>query len=1316
MVVAPRSGLATRTVERTAPSPKAVRVAATTSLGALLLAGCGGGGGGSVAPTGPQTAHAELARVEYGRLADVYAYSINASGQRTVQLYQRDVLIGPNVADQRGTNSTLRDDQIEWDFLSSDAETLQPRLLIPRDVTSESFRLIFDALDDEARLVVPMSFGQGGPGQPYSVVPRNCGIRLTFTSGLGIDDDFFVVRNAQGTVTGLRNTEAVQLLQIAGDPSLANNLRPLPVRIVVRDNVMVLDPVLLGSEGLQYLARNNAAGLPESPDQVGANIRIALALEGPLAFPRVRSNAANDLIGTNNSGARSLIRDFRSGNLADTSSDISRGFVRDPEPPRIVGTIPMFLERVDPVNEFTQEVTIYKNGIEHEIDSGDVLRFVIDNSGVPVATSEVVSDPEDDRDRPTFQHVRARIRIVPNLEDYDPSNNPNFPPEGPQRDEWLARNAPRALLVAEFAAGGRPNPNNPTETLGDQPRYFITFSPEPRPDASGVVGLPNEFVSPFAGAIVRFTKPVDVKSVRWADTFFFATRNLLDEAVKEDFIANRPHNVGGGGFGMDPASFREAKYRTPHLIASRLFDEDGSQTSLRLQPTSGFYLDDVMRNPPPNADYSYFLHLVAGPEDGIRDLAGNPLDLQADDQTRRDFVTIPFTVDTRSNGVRPNFDNNYAVSLVRRLADEDEDEGPSYYRREDIQSGATPVAAAYNLADVFGPHSLINGQLVARPTSRTRTVVDNLNQAPVAAQSSPLRWCPFQVGGEDQIASNTSTTPFGQGIQNPLNPYGSRLQTVWREIDLSLSRVDPRDFNLDVEQMYWAPFDGNPITFDEFDRVSLFLGHSEKRPEPCVGNFSALPSLPDSGLQIGTDGFYNNYIHNLQANTTGTVRESQPDPHPAYVDAVLQINPTEAVYEPNNSNRFLPLPDFRKPYFVYRDETVVEQGCASGVSSDVANGNGQYDPYIITPWNHGSGRHAVQEGSTIVFVNGFWNTANNYSLANLTARPPDRFTDGLVGHIALPLLADFWTYCDSSSLPAGGGYVAIGNNGWQISITLQSSPQPNFRVYSGGRPPVGAGAALCIGPASTVWRNPGGGYPPGSTAATPAGDNSLYWIMIDFLKRATVVTSGFVDLMNPHRMATNPADPNYGVDPRLGPYFFSGGAYNLPQDTLPYFTFNAEGTESGGTAVTVQFRGAGSIEAQPWYYANVINTGALYPAAWRPQMLPTIDNFPLDPYKACDAHIRKFDDRPSSLSGGAARNWWTYLYNRTLTSYVQDPNTLMDASFTRRFAGPNEGFTPRDIRFVNWRFLMSNNTEATPPVAPQIDTFALAYRFQRRTP
>ena len=92
--------------------------------------------------------------------------------------------------------------------------------------------------------------------------------------------------------------------------------------------------------------------------------------------------------------------------------------------------------------------------------------------------------------------------------------------------------------------------------------------------------------------------------------------------------------------------------------------------------------------------------------------------------------------------------------------------------------------------------------------------------------------------------------------------------------------------------------------------------------------------------------------------------------------------------------------------------------------------------------------------------------------------------------------------------------------------------------------------------------------------------------------------------------------------------------------------------------------------------------------------------------------MRKWDNR--SLPGSSqARNWWTYLYNRTVTSYVEDPNLLMDPAYTIDYAGPNETFNPKDIRFVNWRFIAANNAEASPPVSPTIETFALSYRWQQ---
>ena len=1288
-------------------------------LTVAIAAACSGSSGGTTGTTTPDaSSQAQLTRVEFGRLVDVYGLQVTPEGS-SIALFRRDVVIGGDIQDQRATNSTLRDDEITYDFIASDPDTLQPRLFIPRDVTGDEFKALYAALDDQLREVTPMLFGTNAPGLPFSVVPRNGAIRLTFSNNLGVDDSFFVERNAQGVVTGLRNTEAVQLLKVVGDPAQPNGFVPMSVRVIVSDRSLVLDPVLLGTEGLQDQTVNNAAGLPEAPDQVGANIRVAVALEGPLAIPRLRT-AANDITGLNNSGRNSIVRDFRSGNSADSSSDISRGFVRDPLPLRVVGEIGMYLEKVENVNSFTQEVTLFKNGVSHEIDRGDVIRFIADSSGVPLGSAEVVVDPVDDFNSPTTQHVRVRVRRVQGLDSIDPRNTPGYPTNITQLEPWLVQNAPRAICVAEFTAGdlaGR-----------DDPRNFLAFSPTPLP-LNGVQPPLNEFVSPFAGAVVRFTKPIDLSTVRWADTFFFAMRDLSTNDSIEDFIANRPFvNGTTTGNGMNPATFNLAKYRTPYLITSRVFDEDGSQTSLRLQPSTGFYLDDTMRNPPAGADYRYFLHLISSSADGgIRDLAGNPLDLQGTTADRSNSVVIPFTVDTRSNGNQPLFPDNLAVSIVRRFASRDEDSNPSYFLPSEVQGATTgSIAAASPLEDLFGGFVYLDAKLQARPTTRTRVVADNLNQSPIVQQPpspalpAPLGWCPQYVavgGQENQVGSNSANNILNQGIQNPLNPYGCRLQMLWREVDLSLSRTDPFDFNLDIEQMYWAPFTGTNLTFDELDRTSMWLGHSEYRPIPCVGDFSSLPSLPESGLRTGS--FERNFVWNPAPTGTGATLQTQAPRGAAYVDAPMKIDPSTVVLENNQVNRFLPLPKFQKPYFVYRDETVIEQGGNAGGGSDLSAAGG-FPPYILSPFPMGQGRRWVDVGGNpgnVTFVNSFWNDAPNTSLTS----GADNFTHGLVGNVALPLLADFWTYCDSSELPAGGGYVALGTNGWQVAVTVQSDPRPNFRVLSAGRAATSTGPAVCRSPSDTQWNTPSGGLiagPPPSS--TPPGDNTFYWIMMDVLKRQSVITNGFVDLNNPHRV------PEGFADPRLGPFYLANGNSTMPTTVLPSFAYEFDPPLSQlpvGTSLVPQFRGASIVDPTPFYWNAWINVPTpIFPAPnpptpgfdapMRAQLKPTAANFALDPYKAGDAHMRKWDTR--AIPGTAtARNWWTYLYNRTVTRYVEDPNDLMSPAFTSQYAGPNEAFTPRDIRYVNWRFVTSNNVDAIPPIAPSIETFALSYRFQQ---
>lgn len=1279
----------------------------------LVAAACSRSGGGDTADLA--AAKIRLERVEFGRLVDVYGLGDDGS----LALFERDVVIGTNVEDERPPESTVADSAIRYDFFGADPDTLQPRLLIPRALGSAEFAAAYAALDDQLRAVEPILTGTGGPGRPYPVVPRNAALRLTMSAPLGVGDDFFVERDASGRVVGLRNTEAVQLLRIAGDPAQSNAFVPLPVRVIAKANTFVLDPVLLGSEGIQYQAPNNAAGMPESADAAGANMRIALALEGPLAVPGLRPGAS-ELLGTNNSERQSIVRDFRSGNVRDTSADLTRGFVRDGLPLRLLGDLPMFVERIDPATASTVDVTVWKGGLRHEIDRGDVFRFVSASGTEVLGTAEVVIDPLDDRDAPDTQRVRVRVRAFAGLLELDPRALPGYPATPTEREPWLRRFAPRANCLCEFTAGGAGG--------RDDPRNFLVFTPAPLP-LGGVQPAANEFVSPSAEAIVRFTKPVDLTTVRWADTFFFAMRDLTDPEQIARFREEVANGTPTPGLRADV--FNEAKYRTPFLIAARLFDETGSQTSLRLQPTSGFYLDETMRTPPPGADYRYFLHLIADSADGaIRDLAGNALDLQGTTAARANSVVIPFTVDTRRNGEQPLFPDNIVVSLVRRFADRDEDERPSWFRPEEVQPpiGASRADAAA-IDDLFGAFVLVDGLLQPRPVTRSRLVADNRNQAPVV-QNSPsplpplaLAWCPQRVfnggGGEDQRGSNSTNNLVQQPIQSPLNPFGCRLQTLWREVDLSLSRTNPFDFNLDIEGMYWAPFTGGDVPFDEFDRAQLFLSTSEYRPIPCVGDFSSLPSLPQSGLR---PQFAANPLWNPRPDGGGTQSESTAPIRRAF-DAPWTIDVAQAVREPTGVNRFLPMPAFSKPYFVFRDETVMEQGGNAGDGSDLSpagNPTG-FMPHLVSPFLNGQGRRWIDvvQGPTsaATFVDAYWNDAPNRLL---TGAGPDVRTGGLVGSIGLPLLADFQVSCDRADLPLGDPYLALGTNGWQVSITVQSSAPPNFRVLTGGRPAAHPLGSQCLEPSSPGWSTAIGAWSPPSPATPgwtqgPAGDNTLYWIMLDVLRRQTVVTAGFVDLLDPHRVREGHPDP------RLGPFWLDNGVSILPSDVVPDFVHETDpplARMPAGVTFVPQFRAAGNVDPSPWYWKAWIDTpNALFPtpseqnpgftAAARAALRPDADNFPLDPLKAGDAHVRKWDSRNN-------RNTWTHFYNRVVTSYVDDPDRLVDPEFTQQYSIATEAFTPRDVRYVNWRFVIGSNADVEPPVSPAIESFALSYRFTRR--
>ena len=58
---------------------------------------------------------------------------------------------------------------------------------------------------------------------------------------------------------------------------------------------------------------------------------------------------------------------------------------------------------------------------------------------------------------------------------------------------------------------------------------------------------------------------------------------------------------------------------------------------------------------------------------------------------------------------------------------------------------------------------------------------------------------------------------FPQGVQTPLTPLGSKLQSLWRYCDLGWNVRDETKYNLDVFGLSWSPI-GARIVSDFFEK------------------------------------------------------------------------------------------------------------------------------------------------------------------------------------------------------------------------------------------------------------------------------------------------------------------------------------------------------------------------------------------------------------------------------------------------------------------------------------------------------------------
>ncbi len=342
--------------------------------------------------------------------------------------------------------------------------------------------------------------------------------------------------------------------------------------------------------------------------------------------------------------------------------------------------------------------------------------------------------------------------------------------------------------------------------------------------------------------------------------------------------------------------------------------------------------------------------------------------------------------------------------------------------------------------------------------------------------------------------------PFPSGVQTPLAPLGSKLQTVWRYADLGWAVRDETKYNLDVVGLSWAPI-GDQVINDFYENFEIRLSHSRFLPDECIDRNSLLPRNGQSGLR-GSPSFY---TENILFDPLATPRVV----HPRSLGYV--INPSD-LYRGVSGNVYLPYPLNRGPgpilSYTWRDTAVLAKGGPNGDGIPMCIEVGT--PLFLEPI-----RGAVAPS-------------------------------GQVPSFGLPLLMEYRCY------PSDSG---VGLNSLDVSLAVNSSAQPNFRAYSTGGinrlgNPVRKDPDLELVPSGGFNPN---SNPPGRRTQFDA-DNTFYIGQLDYVPRVSRVHTMWFDSLDPSPDYSDPlSEPSTDNQP-LGTQVLLDfrGAASFSLDAMPF--------------------------------------------------------------------------------------------------------------------------------------------------------------------
>jgi hypothetical protein len=297
--------------------------------------------------------------------------------------------------------------------------------------------------------------------------------------------------------------------------------------------------------------------------------------------------------------------------------------------------------------------------------------------------------------------------------------------------------------------------------------------------------------------------------------------------------------------------------------------------------------------------------------------------------------------------------------------------------------------------------------------------------------------------------------PFAPGISTPFNPLGAKLHQVWRYCDLGWSVFDETKYDVDVVGLNWSPVNGTVIA-DFFPEFEIRLAHARRLPDEGI-DANLLPRWPDSGLVEGPALYTENILDDPLS--------PQAVVHPRSLGYAIQ---PANLFHSSTGTPLVPYPLNEGPgpqtSYTWRDTAVLATGGpnGAGVPLDIEDG----PPLFLEP--------------------------TRGALA-----PPNA-----VPSIGLPLLMEYRCY------PTAFG---LGLNALDISLALNSSPDPAFRSFSAGG--IGVGGVPVVKDPDLEAAPTGGLNPISSPPGQPtrSADNAFFIGQLDLVVRVSRAHSAWLD-------------------------------------------------------------------------------------------------------------------------------------------------------------------------------------------------------------